>query len=93
VSRFEVIGRKDDRELLRTLVKRLAEKGPDANRLRAEVSTSLNTPSRKKGGVLAALLRAPAGEGVEASKRGLRVRIGHVRYLPDAFWLSTKLLL
>jgi len=61
VARFEVIGCKDDRELLRTLAKRLAEKGPDANRLRAEVSKSLTAPSGKKGGVLAALLRAPAG--------------------------------
>jgi hypothetical protein len=63
VSRFEVIGRKDDRELLRTLAKRLAEKSPDANRLRTEVSKSLNASSGKKGGILAALLRAPAGLG------------------------------
>ena len=35
VARFEVIGRKDNRDLIRTLAKRLAEKGPDANRLRA----------------------------------------------------------
>jgi hypothetical protein len=61
VTRFEVIGRKDDRALLRTLAKRLSEKGPDANRLRAEVSKSLAAPSGKKGGVLAALRRAPAG--------------------------------
>jgi hypothetical protein len=61
MSRFEVIGRKEDRELLRTLAKRLAVKGPDANRLRAEVSRSLIAPSGRKGGVLAALRRAPAG--------------------------------
>jgi hypothetical protein len=61
LSRFEVIGRKDDRALLRTLARRLAEKGSDANRLRAEVSKSLTAPSGRKGGVLAALRRAPAG--------------------------------
>src|SRR5258706_13261740 len=61
VSRFEVIGRKDDRDLIRTLAKQLAEKGPHANRIRAEVSKILIAPSGKKGGILAALLRAPAG--------------------------------
>jgi hypothetical protein len=63
LSRFEVIGCKDDRTLLRTLAKRLAEKGPAANRLRAEVSKSLTASSGRTGGVLAALRRAPAGLG------------------------------
>jgi hypothetical protein len=60
VARFEVIGRKGDQELIRTLAKRLAEKGSEATRLRAEVSRSLAGPSGKRGGVLAALLRAPS---------------------------------
>lgn len=60
VSRFEVIGRKDDRELIRTLAKRLAEKSPDATRLRAEVNRSLGGQSAgKRGGIYAALRRSP----------------------------------
>ena len=59
VSRFEVIGRKDDRDLIRTLAKRLAEKGSDANRLRVEINRSLAGPSGKKGGIYAALRRSP----------------------------------
>jgi hypothetical protein len=61
IARFEVVGRKGDRELIRTLAKRLAEEGADAARLRAEVSRSLSGSSTRKGGVLAALLRAPSG--------------------------------
>jgi hypothetical protein len=60
VSRFEVIGRKGDRDLIRALAKRLAEKGSDAARLREEVRRSLGSGSGMKGEVLAALLRAPA---------------------------------
>ena len=61
VARFEVVGRKDDRQLLRALAKRLAEEDADAARLRAEVSRSLAaSPVVRKGGVLAALLRAPS---------------------------------
>ena len=60
VSRFEVVGRKDDRELIRTLAKRLAEKSPGATRLRAEVNKSLATPpSGARGGIYAALRRSP----------------------------------
>lgn len=59
VSRFEVIGRRDDRDLIRRLAKRLAEKGADANRLRAEINRSLAGPSSKKGGIYAALRRSP----------------------------------
>ena len=60
VSRFEVVGRKDDRELIRTLAKRLAEKSSDATRLRAEVNRSLAMPSStKRGGIYAAFRRSP----------------------------------
>jgi hypothetical protein len=61
VARFEVVGRRDDRELIRTLAKRLAEEGADSARLRAEVGRSLSDSGAKKGRVLAALLRAPSG--------------------------------
>ena len=37
LARFEVIGRKADRELIRSVAKCLAEEGPEADRLRAVV--------------------------------------------------------
>jgi hypothetical protein len=33
--RFEVVGRSSDRQLLRTLARRLAESGPESERIRA----------------------------------------------------------
>lgn len=75
VSRFEVVGRKDDQELLRALAKRLAEEGADASRLRAEVRRSLDGPPAKKGGILSALLRAPTAlAGVEFDRPVMRDR-------------------
>lgn len=75
VSRFEVVGRKDDRELIRTLAKRLAEEGADAARLRAEIDRSLSGSQAKKGRVLAALLRAPSAlADVEFDRPAMRER-------------------
>ena len=59
LTRFEVLGRDADRELIRTLARRLAEDGPDASRLRAAVRQSVADRPRKKGGILAALRRSP----------------------------------
>jgi hypothetical protein len=60
ISRFEVIGRKDDRELIRTVAKRLSEKSTDAARLRAEINKSLAASSvGTRGGIYAALRRSP----------------------------------
>ena len=58
MARFEVLGLDADRELIRTLARRLAEKGPRARRLRATVSQLSSEPG-KKGGILAALRRSP----------------------------------
>ena len=58
LARFEVLGRPDDCDLLRTLARRLAEDTPEADRLRGAVMGSLGTLPRK-GGVLAALRRSP----------------------------------
>ncbi len=76
VSRFEVVGRKGDRELIRTLAKRLAEEGADAAaRLRAELDRCLSGPQPKKGRVLAALLRAPSAlADVEFDRPAMRER-------------------
>ena len=59
LARFEVLGRGSDRELIRSLARRLAEDSPEASRLRAAVSQSVAGEPPKKGGVLAALRRSP----------------------------------
>jgi len=57
--RFEVLGREADRELIRCLGRRLAEKGPEASRLRAAVTRAVGGESPRTGGILAALRRSP----------------------------------
>lgn len=59
LTRFEVLGLGDDRNLIRSLARRLAEEGPEASRLRAAVSQSITGAPPKKGGILAALRRSP----------------------------------
>jgi hypothetical protein len=59
LARFEVLGRDADRDLIRSLARRLAEEGPEASRLRASVSRSIDGEPPKKGGILAALRRSP----------------------------------
>ena len=59
LARFEVLGLDADRDLIRSLARRLAEDGPEASRLRAAVSQSIAGESPKKGGILAALRRSP----------------------------------
>jgi hypothetical protein len=54
--RFEVIGREADRELVRSIARRLAEGGPEADRLRAAVDQAVSGEPSKKGGILKALL-------------------------------------
>jgi transposase len=59
LARFEVLGRHTDRDLIRSLARRLAEDGPEASRLRAAVSQTIAGEPPKKGGILAALRRSP----------------------------------
>jgi hypothetical protein len=59
MARFEVLGRDADRELIRSFAKRLAEDGPEAERLRAAVSQGLAGDPPRKGGILEALRRSP----------------------------------
>jgi len=59
LARFEVVGRDSDRELVRSLAKRLAEDGPEADRLRATVRRSTAGKPPRKGGILEALRRSP----------------------------------
>jgi hypothetical protein len=59
LARFEVLGLNADRELIRSLARRLAEGGPETERLRAAVSQTIAGEPPKKGGILAALRRSP----------------------------------
>lgn len=59
LARFEVLGLQQDRELIRSLARRLAAEGPEAARLRAAVSGAEGGEPPPKGGILAALRRSP----------------------------------
>ncbi len=79
LARFEVLGRAADRDLIRSLARRLAEDGPDASRLRAAVGQTLAGDPPKKGGILAALRRSPlVGADLDLTRpreEGRKVRI------------------
>jgi len=59
LARFEVLGLTTDRDLIRSLARRLAEDGPEVSRLRIAVSQTIAGEPPKKGGILAALRRSP----------------------------------
>ena len=59
LARFEVFGRDADRELIRSLARRLAEDTPEASELRAVMSRSIAGEPPQPGGILAALRRSP----------------------------------
>ncbi|UEM22490.1 hypothetical protein JL100_007015 [Skermanella mucosa] len=59
MARFEVLGHDADRDLIRSLAKRLADDGPEAARLRSIVSHGLGSEPPRKGGILEALRRSP----------------------------------
>jgi len=59
LARFEVVGREGDRELIRSLARRLAEESEQADRLRAVVRETVAGEPPRKGGILAALRRSP----------------------------------
>jgi hypothetical protein len=59
LDRFEVLGRAQDKELIRSLAKRLADDGAEAARLRGDLARAVSDEPTAKGGVLAALRRSP----------------------------------
>ena len=59
MARFEVLGLGADRELIRSLAKRLAGDGPDSARIRAAVRSTISGEQSKTGGILDALRRSP----------------------------------
>jgi hypothetical protein len=69
IARFEVLGLDADRDLIRSLARRLAEDGPDSARIRAAIGRTISGEPPKKGGILAALLRSPhVGADVELKR-------------------------
>lgn len=59
LTRFEVVGRDDDKALIRSLARQLSEDGPEATRLRKVVSQNLSGSPPSRGGIVAALRRSP----------------------------------
>ena len=59
MARFEVLGLDADRELIRSLARRLASDDPDSERIRATVRRTIAGEQPKKGGILNALRRSP----------------------------------
>lgn len=69
MARFEVLGRAADRELIRSLARRLAGEGPDSARIRATVRLTISREESKKGGILNALCRSPlVGAGLNLNR-------------------------
>ncbi len=59
MARFEVLGLDADRELIRSLARRLAKQDEGAPRIRASIGRSIRGEQPKEGGILAALRRSP----------------------------------
>jgi hypothetical protein len=59
MARFEVQGLDVDRDLIRAIARRLAEAGPEAERIRAAFRRTISGEPPRKGGILAALRRSP----------------------------------
>ncbi len=69
LTRFEVLGLGADRDLIRSLARRLAAGGPEGAKLRAAVTQIAAGEPPKKGGILAALRRSPlVGADLELSR-------------------------
>ncbi|MER8549927.1 hypothetical protein [Mesorhizobium sp. M0684] len=69
LARFEVLGRDSDRNLIRSLARRLAEDTEEASRLRLAVSKSMSGEGLDKGRILAALRRSPlAGADIDLTR-------------------------
>lgn len=59
MARFEVLGLNADRELIRSLARRLAADNADVLQIRAALRRSISGTESKKGGILGALRRSP----------------------------------
>lgn len=71
MARFEVLGMDRDRDLIRSLARRLAANDAGAQRLRKEIGAEVGEPERATGGVLAALRRSPlVGVDLDLTRNG-----------------------
>ena len=69
MSRFEVLGLRADRELIRSLARRLAGNDPQAAQIRAAVASATRDEPPKIGGILSALRRSPlVGAALEITR-------------------------
>ncbi len=59
IARFEVIAPQKDKALIRTLAKRLADGGPDADATRRNLRETVATGKPSTGGILASLRASP----------------------------------
>ena len=59
MARFEVLGLDADRDLIRSLARRLADNGPESVLIRATVRRTVSGEPPRKGGILDALRRSP----------------------------------
>ncbi len=57
-----MLGLDGDRDLIRSLARKLADDGPDAADIRAKLSQTISGKPPKTGGILAALRRSPLVE-------------------------------
>ena len=58
-SRFEIMALESDRDLIRSLARRLAEDGPEAEQVRAAMKTVVAGEPPRPGHILQALRRSP----------------------------------
>jgi len=58
IARFEVLGLDADRDLIRSVARRLAEDGPDSARIRAAIGRTISVDP-KRGRIIEALRRSP----------------------------------
>jgi transposase len=59
LGRFEVLALESDRDLIRSLARRLAQNDPESERIRQDVRLAIADESSSKGSILAALRRSP----------------------------------
>jgi hypothetical protein len=59
IVRFELQALESDRDLIRTLARKLTEEGPDAGHLRRTIQQAVAGEPPKPGGILGALRRSP----------------------------------
>jgi hypothetical protein len=59
MQRYEVLGLEKDRQLVRSVAKRLAKDDADADRLREELNRTVSPQWSERGAIWAALRRSP----------------------------------